>query len=256
MARTIRNDPRKRAPDPPAKKPARKPTAKPERSRAAEKELRRRTPVAELTSPAWERQPAEPDRAWEAFVVYRDAGNARSIPRAAQTLSKSIPVLKPWSTRWRWGERVHAYDRHMDAIALEAREQATREAVTKMVERHAMHSEALLRGLVAPTEALLRRIAEMGGDDRAFRNVPAGQLAALVSSAARAYPLVAKLERMSRGLNETEEGHKVTVGGKVEHSHRFEAMSEDELLQYVASMRDDLAERRKLRAAPAEASGS
>jgi hypothetical protein len=62
----------------------------------------------------WERLKGETMKAFEAFAVYRDLGNDRSIPKVAQELSKSIPLLKKWSVRWGWVRRVQLYQLYLD----------------------------------------------------------------------------------------------------------------------------------------------
>jgi hypothetical protein len=54
--------------------------------------------------------------------VYRDLGPSRSLQAVAQKLAKSIPLLKRWSARHRWQERVAAYDQHFDRLAQGAEE--------------------------------------------------------------------------------------------------------------------------------------
>lgn len=59
---------------------------------------------------AWDRQPEESAKAYTAFVAYMEMGEARSIAKVAQKLSKSIPLLKRWSREWRWADRCREYD--------------------------------------------------------------------------------------------------------------------------------------------------
>jgi hypothetical protein len=63
----------------------------------------------------WERQPAEPDRAWESFRTYRDLRSGeRSLAKAARILGKSKATLEEMSVRDDWRARVEAYDRELD----------------------------------------------------------------------------------------------------------------------------------------------
>jgi hypothetical protein len=92
------------------------------------------------TANLWERQPGEPDKAFAAFVAYRDAGRARSLDavgrlvHGAQTGRKrgSTGRVRAWSSRWRWVERAQAYDLHLDRLARGARE----EEVRRLQEKH------------------------------------------------------------------------------------------------------------------------
>lgn len=90
------------------------------------------------TVQAWERQPGEPEKAWRAFALYRDAlleGGIGQRSQRAVCLSL-FPNRDPtkartadigaWSVKWRWVERAAAYDRHLDAEKQEAFRQALR----------------------------------------------------------------------------------------------------------------------------------
>lgn len=86
--------------------------------RASERELRQgehgyRVPFVAPEHP-WDRQPGENDRAWAAFVKYRDDGIERSQARVAKHFGKSIENYGMLSTRWDWVARVSAYEAWRD----------------------------------------------------------------------------------------------------------------------------------------------
>lgn len=83
----------------------------------------------------WERQAKETDAAWRAFQVYRDLPHLppeeRPESRSQRAVSTRLyPGRSPgkgvvkelggWSAKWRWVERVNAYDTHLDRQAQEA----------------------------------------------------------------------------------------------------------------------------------------
>jgi hypothetical protein len=93
---------------------------------------------------AWERREEESDEAFAAFATYRDMGRQRSIDAAYATYvaksgkekrKRSKPVARnraaggwhTWSSRYEWVARASAYDDHMEAAELAAR-QKVREA--------------------------------------------------------------------------------------------------------------------------------
>lgn len=59
---------------------------------------------------SWDRQPGETSKAYEAFVIYRDAGPARSVRFVSEQLSKSQTVIKRWSSGNNWVERAAEWD--------------------------------------------------------------------------------------------------------------------------------------------------
>lgn len=65
-------------------------------------------------TPIYKRLPSDTDKSFEAFCIYRDMGANRSLEKVSQALSKSIPLLKGWSTTHNWQERVAAYDASLD----------------------------------------------------------------------------------------------------------------------------------------------
>jgi hypothetical protein len=91
----------------------------------------------------WERQDGEPDKAFAAFVTYRDAGRARSLDAVGRLVHGdrtgrkrgSTGRVRAWSTTWRWTERARAYDLHLDRLAREARE----EEVRRLQQRQTLH---------------------------------------------------------------------------------------------------------------------
>jgi hypothetical protein len=81
----------------------------------------------------WQQQPNESIKAFQAFVVYRNLEtNERSLQRVSSELAKSLPLIKRWSARHDWIERVALWDDYQELRRLEARIEARR----KMDERH------------------------------------------------------------------------------------------------------------------------
>lgn len=76
-----------------------------------------------MTAP-WERQEGETEKAFRAFVLYRDA-RSRSIRGVAASLGHTgTGAVSSWSSRWRWLERAKAFDDHLAAAAVEAAREA------------------------------------------------------------------------------------------------------------------------------------
>ncbi len=93
--------------------------------------------IAKLAPPdnAWERQPDEPDGAWEAFVIYRDMGPGhRAIRKTAAQLSKNETTMYEWSQRWDWVARCRAFDGYVDRQRVEAEISAVRDMRRRHIE--------------------------------------------------------------------------------------------------------------------------
>ena len=65
------------------------------------------------TDKPWERQKGESEKAFEAFVTYRDMGEKRTLTAVAEKLQKSGTLIRRWKSTWDWAERVRAYDNEL-----------------------------------------------------------------------------------------------------------------------------------------------
>ncbi len=99
---------------------------------------------------AWERQPGESGPAFEAFTVYRDLGEKRTISAVAKQLNKSGTLCHRWKLKHDWRARADAYDA---SIAEEARKQAVADR-KKMQERHIKISLQLQRKAMEALESI------------------------------------------------------------------------------------------------------
>ena len=124
----------------------------------------------------WERQDGETPKQFEAFCVYRDMGEERSLSAVSQKLNKSKALLGRWSAAHKWVERCTDWDNEQDRVA----RQEQLKAIKKMRERHAKIAEA---GLVKAAQAL----AKMKPEDFKPGDIP------------RFLEACSKLERLSRG---------------------------------------------------------
>lgn len=81
----------------------------------------------------WDRQPTERDKAWKAFVVYRDLGVDRTLREAAKAVGLTLGHCGRWSSQHQWKRRAEDMDRHLDRVAQHEREAAIREMARKHV---------------------------------------------------------------------------------------------------------------------------
>ena len=75
---------------------------------------------------AFEQQQKESDKAFAAFALYLSMGSERSTAAVATKLTKSEQLVRRWSARWRWTERVGAHGAHFAAVEREASEALAR----------------------------------------------------------------------------------------------------------------------------------
>jgi hypothetical protein len=74
----------------------------------------------------FEQQPNESAKAFAAFSLYLSLGPQRSLDAVSQRSAKSIPLLKRWSRKYDWSDRVAAHAAHLAVVEREAIEAAAR----------------------------------------------------------------------------------------------------------------------------------
>jgi len=99
--------------------------------RANRKALRVRRP--KIDPEPWERQIQEPEKAYAAFEIYRDAHEERNLRATAREAGLSQRTIEYYASRYAWVERVLAYDNYITRAAIIQR----RKDVESMQKRHA-----------------------------------------------------------------------------------------------------------------------
>ena len=136
----------------------------------------------------WERQDGETPKQFQAFVVYRDMGEERSLSAVSRELNKSKALLGRWSAANGWVDRCTAWDREQDRIA---RQEQIKD-IKKMRKRH------------ADTGALMVSISKMALTDMIDASNPKKprlkpNIELNATEISRLVDAGSKLERISRG---------------------------------------------------------
>ena len=142
----------------------------------------------------WERQQGESEKAFEAFVTYRDLGPARSLTKVSQELNKSRTLLGRWSSRWRWVHRTAAWEVEQDRF----RRNAQLQEIAEMSRRHARQAQRGLGAVSDLQDTFLRRLQDSGQE--AFADLSDGDLMGLAMRGMRLIEPLSKVERKARGL--------------------------------------------------------
>lgn len=80
----------------------------------------------------WERQPEETEKAYEAFLVYKNLGPGRTFTAVSRRLQKSGTLIQRWKNRYNWEQRAAAFDRENER----KEQQSIQKARAQMVKRH------------------------------------------------------------------------------------------------------------------------
>lgn len=163
----------------------------------------------------WERREGESEKAFEAFVIYRDLGQDRTISAVVKRLEKSRSLIDRWKDRYNWSERALLYDNEIEKRALA---KAVRERKS-MSERHIkiamqMQKKALEALQLLPVE-----------------NMSSKDITNMMD-------IAAKLERLSRG-EATEKTESVTeIAGELKVNRVDLSMLSDKELELLNELTD------------------
>jgi hypothetical protein len=83
----------------------------------------------------YDRQPHEPDKAWNAFLKYRNLGPERALKKVVEELAKPtryLAQIQKWSGIWAWHARAVEWDREIDTRSRKARLAAAARASNEM----------------------------------------------------------------------------------------------------------------------------
>lgn len=170
---------------------------------------RQRKPVVVPEGPPpdpWEMQPKETAASFAGFQVYRDTpALERSLQRVCSDIGRAFSVVSLWSAKHGWGERVKAWDRHLDVV----RQQEQIQEAIDMGRRQARMAAQFQSALAVPTAALLQRMQRPPAEDDPDRRTELERMAdedpqrllALVAMTAKSFPAMAQLERLARGFS-------------------------------------------------------
>jgi hypothetical protein len=90
----------------------------------------------------FEQQPKESAKAFAAFSEYLNLGAERSLAAVGQRLGKSRGQIEKLSARWRWGERVKAFDANLALVERQATEAAARSKSAEWLSRQVEQRDA------------------------------------------------------------------------------------------------------------------
>lgn len=85
-------------------------------------------------SKAWERQEGETEKAFRAFVAYRDSEKRSQRDAAKAAGHNGTSVVCRWAKQWAWVDRVLAYDEHLARVGLASAEDQARKAARLRLE--------------------------------------------------------------------------------------------------------------------------
>lgn len=133
---------------------------------------------AEFDGRAWERQSkwGEGAKAFDAFTIYRDLGDGRTVVLASHAYRKKYglklyenarddPMIYKWSSQFRWLDRVAAWDAFMDAKEIETIRRRRLLIARRQADQAAAIQETLNHPIVKTQERLSQMLGVGGVDE-------------------------------------------------------------------------------------------
>jgi hypothetical protein len=154
----------------------------------------------------FEQQPREGAKAFAAFSLYLSLGPERSTAAVAKKLAKSEQLVRRWSAKFGWTDRVAAHGAHLAIIEREAIEATARGNAAEWEKRETQlrEQEWTLRGELV--EAGLKVLGK-------FKD---GSRGATLGDVSRAFEVASKLGRLATGQSPDGEN---TKGDKLPALH-------------------------------------
>src|SRR5438445_6235129 len=146
---------------------------------------------------AFERQPMESAKAFEAFSVYLNMGPERSLAAVGQKLGKSRALLERWSAKFDWAARVQAQAAYVATVEREATEALARGKSAEWLKRQQEVREREWEMHEKCIAAAKRGLAAFMEREKVYANL---------ADIARMLEVASKLGRLASGLatNKTE----------------------------------------------------
>jgi len=143
---------------------------------------------------AFEQQPRESAKAFAAFSLYLNLGPQRSTAAVANKLAKSEQLIRRWSAKFAWTDRVAAHAAHYAIIEREAVEAVARSKAAEWEKRETQLRETEWSMHEAAIAAAKRGLAAYMEKDKVYANL---------ADIARMLEIASKLGRLATGLDKS-----------------------------------------------------
>jgi hypothetical protein len=100
-----------------------------------------------MNSDIWERQMGESIKAFKAFNEYLMMGDERSLAKVREKCGKSLRLIERWSAKWRWVERVQAFEDDQARVKVKANLKAIKEMNERQVKIALVYQSKVLEHL-------------------------------------------------------------------------------------------------------------
>lgn len=145
----------------------------------------------------FEQQPRESNKAFAAFSLYLSLGAERSLAAVATKLAKSEQLVRRWSAKFGWTDRVAAHGAHLAVVERGAVEAAARGKAAEWAGREQKLRETEWAMHEAAIAAAKRGLDAYMAREKVYANL---------ADIARMLEIASKLGRLATGLGDGERG--------------------------------------------------
>ena len=176
----------------------------------------------------FEKQPRESAKAFAAFSLYLSLGAERSTAAVAKELAKSEQLVRRWSAKFGWTDRVAAHGAHLAVVEREAIEAAARGKAAEWESREQKLRETEWAMHEAAIAAAKKGLTAYMDREKVYANL---------ADIARMLEIASKLGRLATGLGTEGErrGGDDLPGLRVEVTVALEKIYSDPLPGEVAA---------------------
>ena len=139
----------------------------------------------------FEQRPGESDKAFAAFAMYLSMGAQRATAAVAKQLAKSEQLVRRWSARWQWLDRVAAHAEYLSRVEREATEALARGKSAEWLTRQQTLRETEWEMHEKCIAAARRGLAAYMEREKVYANL---------SDIARMLEIASKLGRLATGM--------------------------------------------------------
>lgn len=169
--------------------------------------------VTNLSSPIWERQHYEKPKPYAYFELFRDMGPHRTMRALAEEIGLSHDYIREVSIRWRWPERIRAWDDHIAAIKIREVEDASATMANRQARLGMMLQDKAITALavVDLEKPTVRDVVALADAGVKIERTARGEVMADTGSITMVFPTLPKWAKTSQFI-QTKEVEQLTEG--------------------------------------------
>ena len=193
----------------------------------------------------WDRMEGETAKNYQYFKRFLDLGRKRTVKQVAAQLNLKVGYIYELSSRFKWNQRVAAWE----SDDLKLQRVAHYEACKELANEHLKVTKKYRYTADLPLTVLLKRLSNQNGlypeDIEFLEKLPSGVLFDLVLKSVRPFDTAVKIERLALGVPteiteppEDNDPEKMKIYGNIIAENEETVRKFDELLGSIGNAQD------------------